>query len=125
MLDLSKERIVITGGAGFLGQYVQAELVDGERVPDMIDILFAETTAIGVRTCPMHRQKLARERVVVRTPYGEIGVKVARKGENVVNITPEYRECKLASEEHGVPLKDVCRVVLEAAWDHQLGQEVT
>lgn len=100
-------------------------LVDGERVPDMIDILFAETTAIGVRTCPMHRQKLARERVVVGTLYGEIGVKVARKGENVVNITPEYRECKLASEEHDVPLKDVCRVVLEAAWDHQLDQGAT
>ena len=86
-----------------------------EHVKDTLDVLFAETTTIGVRTCPMRRWKLGRERVVVETRYGPIGAKVARRGEAVMNVAPEYRECQRAAAEQGAPLKDVYQAALEAA----------
>jgi len=90
-------------------------LVAEERVADALDVLFAETTTIGVRTYPMRRWKLGRERIVVETRYGPVGVKVARRDGAVVNVAPEYRECQRVARERGVPLKEVCQVALEAA----------
>jgi len=92
-----------------------------ERVPDVLEVLFSETTTIGVRTCSMRRWKLGRERIVVETRYGPIGVKVARRGEAVVNVAPEYRECRRIAGERGVPLKEVYQEALEAA-RAQVGQ---
>ncbi len=93
-------------------------LVAEKHVADVLDVLFAETTTIGVRMCPMRRWKLGRERVVVETRYGPIGVKIARRGEVVMNIAPEHRECQHVAEEQGVPLKKVYQVALEAARSH-------
>ena len=70
----------------------------------------------------MRRWKLRRERVVVETRYGPIGAKVARRGETVMNVAPEYRECQRIAEEQGVPLKEVFQLAQEAA-RAQIGQE--
>jgi uncharacterized protein (TIGR00299 family) protein len=90
-------------------------LAPESRVPDALDILFTETTTIGVRMQPVQRRKLHREMVTVETPYGPIAVKVARQGETVVNATPEYRDCQRIATERGVPLKDVYRAAMEAS----------
>jgi uncharacterized protein (TIGR00299 family) protein len=89
------------------------------HVSDTLDILFAETTTIGVRMHAVQRRKLRREVVTVETPYGPVAVKVARRGEAVVNATPEYRDCQRIAAEHGVSLKDVYRAVIEATGNHQ------
>jgi uncharacterized protein (TIGR00299 family) protein len=90
-------------------------LASEAHVPDALDILFFETTTIGVRMHPVQRRKLHREMVTVETPYGPIAVKVARQGETVVNATPEYRDCQRIATERGVPLKDVVRAAMQAA----------
>jgi len=90
-------------------------LVAEEHVADVLDVLFAETTTIGARMCPMRRWKLKRESVVVETRYGPVGVKVARRGRAVVNVAPEYRECRRVAEKQSVPLKEVYQAALEAA----------
>ncbi|MBN1815694.1 MAG: nickel pincer cofactor biosynthesis protein LarC [Anaerolineae bacterium] len=90
-------------------------LVTDDLVSEMLDVLFAETTTIGVRAYPVQRWKLAREIVSVETPYGPIDVKVARRGETVLNITPEYQDCQRVATEQGVPLKHVHQAALEAA----------
>jgi uncharacterized protein (TIGR00299 family) protein len=88
-------------------------------VSDALDILFAETTTIGVRMQPVQRRKLHRELVTVETPYGSVAVKVARRGETVVNATPEYRDCQRVATEHDIPLKDVYRAAVEATGNLQ------
>ena len=45
------------------------------------------------------------------TPYGAINVKIAAVGEEIVNVTPEYDDCKRAALEQGVPLKQVIETV--------------
>jgi hypothetical protein len=97
-------------------------LVADDRVPEALDVLFAETTTIGVRAHPVQRWKLAREVVSVETAYGPVDVKIARRGEAVLNITPEYRDCQRIAVERGIPLKRVYRVALESA-HRRLSQE--
>lgn len=97
-------------------------LVTDERLEEIIETVFAETTAIGVRSYPTQRRKLARERLLVHTRYGTIGVKVARHGERVLNVAPEYRECATAADRDGVPVKKVYQEALAAAWA-RVGQE--
>ena len=44
------------------------------------DLLFAETTTLGVRRQEWERTVLEREVVPVDTPYGPVGVKIGRRG---------------------------------------------
>ena len=90
-------------------------LVADDLVPGMLDVLFAETTTIGVRAHPVRRWKLAREVVSVETPYGPVAVKVSRRGAAVLSIKPEHRDCAHIAAEQGVPLKDVHRAAAVAA----------
>jgi pyridinium-3,5-bisthiocarboxylic acid mononucleotide nickel chelatase len=92
-------------------------LVPESEVSDALDILFTETTTIGVRAHPVQRWKLTREIISVETEYGPITVKVSRRGEAVLNVTPEHRDCQRVAAERGVPLKQVHQAALEAIRD--------
>ncbi len=70
-------------------------------------LVFAETTTIGLRRQEVQRWALARERVEVETPYGTVGVKVARLGGKVMTASPEYEDCRRLALESSVPLKEV------------------
>jgi uncharacterized protein (TIGR00299 family) protein len=70
-------------------------------------LIFAETTTIGLRRQEVQRWALARERVEVETPYGTVGVKVARLSGKVMTASPEYEDCRRLALESGVPLKEV------------------
>src|SRR4029450_10420239 len=52
-------------------------LCDAEKKDAMMDLLFVETTTLGVRTYEVVRRALQRDIVAVETPYGKIDVKVA------------------------------------------------
>ena len=73
----------------------------------LIALLFEETTTIGVRTYEVHRRTLERETVPVKTPFGEIRVKVSRLNGTVLNAAPEYEDCRRIAAQMGVPLKKV------------------
>ncbi len=76
-----------------------------------MQLLFEETTTLGVRSYEVDRRALERQTVRVGTAYGSIDVKVARFKQKVVNAKPEYDQCRLAAQKANVPL----RVVEEAA----------
>ena len=118
-LDVFLTPIQMKGGRPAM--QLTALVADG-CMADTLDVLFAETTTIGVRTCPMYRWKLGRDRLVVDTRFGPVGVKVARRGDTVLNVAPEYQECRRIATEQGVPLKEVYQAALEAARVH-VGQE--
>jgi uncharacterized protein (DUF111 family) len=50
------------------------------------------------------------------TKYGPITVKVARRAGMVVNVQPEYEDCKSAAAKHSVPVKMVRDTALSAFW---------
>ena len=73
----------------------------------LLDLLFAETTTLGVRSYEVERVALAREVVRVETLYGPIDVKVARAGGEIRSGMPEYEQCRAAAEKYSVSLRSV------------------
>jgi uncharacterized protein (TIGR00299 family) protein len=74
----------------------------------MSDLIFRETTTLGVRYREERREVLRREHVTVETAYGAIRIKVARATDgHVVNYAPEFDDCRAAAERHQTPIRDV------------------
>jgi uncharacterized protein (DUF111 family) len=78
-----------------------------ENRDTMMDLFFAETTTLGVRSYEVMRRALQREIVPVATQYGEVRVKVARQDGRMLNFSPEFEDCKRLAEQKGVPLRTV------------------
>ena len=77
------------------------------KLPSVAKFLFKETTTLGLRWHEEEREKTDREILHFQTKYGKIRFKLARWEERVVNLSPEYDDCKRLALERGVPLKDV------------------
>lgn len=72
-----------------------------------LDVLFRETTTIGVRHHETVRECLAREVVTVATAYGDVRIKVSSRDGSVMTASPEFDDCaRLATARH-VPVKEV------------------
>ncbi len=78
------------------------------------DLLFRETTTLGVRRQPYTRTTLPRETRTVETPYGPVRVKVSRWAD-IERAEPEYDDCRARAEAAGVPLLAVYRAARGAA----------
>ncbi|MGD0912964.1 MAG: nickel pincer cofactor biosynthesis protein LarC [Terracidiphilus sp.] len=92
-----------------------AVLSSPERVPALRDILFRETTTIGLRWRIENKMALAREFADVETEWGKVRMKIARlaSGE-IANASPEYEHCRTIARQHGVPLKRVMHAAMRA-----------
>ncbi|HZB87458.1 MAG TPA: nickel pincer cofactor biosynthesis protein LarC [Terracidiphilus sp.] len=86
-----------------------------ERVPALRDLIFRETTTIGLRWRLENRTSLARELAEVQTPWGPVQIKIARwaSGE-VANAVPEYEDCRALARKYDVPLKQVMQAAMRA-----------
>jgi len=82
-------------------------LVPEERKEEVLGAIFSESTTIGVRVYTVERYCLERRSIKVRTPYGTVRVKVSAREGVVVNIQPEYEDCRALAVKKKVPLKTV------------------
>jgi uncharacterized protein (TIGR00299 family) protein len=82
-------------------------LTDKAKSDVALDTIFRETTSIGVRIQEVGREKLSREMRVIDTVYGKIRIKISKRGEEVLTMTPEYEDCRRIAEEKQIPLKQV------------------
>jgi uncharacterized protein (TIGR00299 family) protein len=80
----------------------------------MEDILFTQTTTFGVRRSTWTRSKLLRRHETVQTPYGAVRVKVGRRGDRDITVSPEFDDCRAAAGAHGVAVREVLLAALEA-----------
>jgi len=71
------------------------------------EMLFAETTTLGVRSHLVERRALPREVVKVMTRFGEVRVKLSRSQGQVLHASPEFDDCRKLAEEKNVPLHQV------------------
>lgn len=93
-----------------------------ERLPEMTEFLLRETTTIGLRWHEDDRVTAKREIVSRKTKYGEIRFKIARWNGEVINVSPEYEDCKGKALEKRTPLKDVFEEAKKVARFIQDGQ---
>jgi len=71
------------------------------------EMLFAETTTLGVRSHLVERKALPREVVKVTTRFGEVRIKVAGGPGRARHASPEFDDCRKLAEEKNVPLHEV------------------
>jgi pyridinium-3,5-bisthiocarboxylic acid mononucleotide nickel chelatase len=85
-----------------------------EDAPQLTQIIFTETSTLGVRRREEQRQTLARKWVNVVTRWGDVRLKIASMNGTVTNYAPEYEDCKKIAAANHVPLKSVMNEAMEA-----------
>lgn len=80
----------------------------------LTEVIFKETTTIGLRSYPFSRSVLPRSEATVETCYGPIRIKIVQQGDSR-RYTPEYEDCRQAARKTGTPLADVYAAVHQAA----------
>src|ERR1700761_9318018 len=86
--------------------------------PRFEELLFRETSTLGVRSRTEQRRILDRTHASVVTPYGEVRIKTAVLDGNVTHAQSEYEDCHARALEHRVPLKQVIDAALQA-WNER------
>jgi len=71
------------------------------------DIIFRESTSIGLRFSEMTRECLDRSTTTVETPVGPVRVKVAQRGGRIINVAPEFEDCVRLATNSDIPVKEV------------------
>ena len=79
-------------------------LCNEEVAEELEEILFAETSTLGIRKYKVEREELQREFKNVTTRYGMITVKYAFRNGKLLKFTPEYEDCRLIAEKTNIPL---------------------
>jgi uncharacterized protein (DUF111 family) len=80
----------------------------------LADIIFAETSAFGLRIEKITRLKLVRRFETVSTRYGNVTVKIGLKGDRVLQIAPEFESCRALMEKSGASLREIYTAALLA-----------
>ena len=85
--------------------------VNERNEKDVLDIIFEETTSIGVRKCRVEKIMLNREFSKVKTEYGDITIKKSYYKGNLVKYKPEYEECKTIAKEKNISIDKVYKAI--------------
>jgi uncharacterized protein (TIGR00299 family) protein len=118
------DRLIEVGALDAFGMPVQMKknrpgmlltvLCQPEDASRLTQLIFTETTTLGVRRRDEMRQTLARRWEKVGTPWGEVRIKIASMNGTVTNYAPEYEDCRQIAAEHHVPLKTVLQEAARA-----------
>jgi len=82
-------------------------MVYEQNLKEVLEILFTESTTLGVRFREVKRLRLSQQNFMAETKYGKIKVKVGIFKGNIKNVAPEYEDCKKMAKRHQVPLKEI------------------
>jgi pyridinium-3,5-bisthiocarboxylic acid mononucleotide nickel chelatase len=107
-------RAAVTMKKGRLGTLLTVLCKAADAGP-LQQLLFRETTTLGIRVREENRVVLARETTAVDTGYGTIHIKTGLWQGEEWNAAPEYEDCRRAAAAHDVPLKTVMQAAM-AAW---------
>jgi uncharacterized protein (TIGR00299 family) protein len=106
------------------GQLLRVLVPEGLR-ETLLQILFSETTTLGVRIQGVERFSLPRHTIQVETSFGNLPVKVAGKPKGDFAFAPEYDACQRAARKHQVPLRQVYEEAIFRAKEGQSKEKTT
>ncbi|WP_257985179.1 LarC family nickel insertion protein [Bacillus sp. T33-2] len=87
-------------------------LCHSKKLEKVKEVIFLETTTLGLRYFPIHTHRLERTFSVVETPWGTVNVKKGYYSGVMTQASPEYEDCKKIAEREKIPLK----VVFQEVW---------
>lgn len=82
-------------------------LCSTSKLEQMKQILFTETTTLGVRYYPITVHRAERNFREITTTWGPVTIKEGLHNGQVIQQSPEYETCKQIAEKHQIPLKKV------------------
>ncbi|MFM2311937.1 MAG: hypothetical protein RLZZ04_1213 [Cyanobacteriota bacterium] len=89
-----------------------------ETAPVCKNIIFRETTTLGIRESTQQRSILQREIKPIETKYGTVKLKVASWGwgedQQIINVQPEYEDCATLARQHQIPWREVSEQAIAA-----------
>ncbi|MDE3058781.1 MAG: LarC family nickel insertion protein [Bacteroidota bacterium] len=89
---------------------VLSALVNRGNLDNAANIIFSQTTTLGLRIQPVERRKLQRGSKTITTKFGKVKVKTVMTN-GAERIVPEFEECKRIAQEQNIPLKEVYRLI--------------
>lgn len=124
MLGYALERLLAEGArdAHYLPCYMKKNrpawqlqvICDEEHRENLEELIFRETTTIGIRRIALERTALTRRIDTVKTPFGDIRIKVCL-GTEGKNFFPEYEDVAKIAREYGISYREVYRVAQNEA----------
>jgi len=103
-LDAYLISIIMKKGRPAIKLSVLCEIKDTDK---LCNIIFDETTTLGVRIFSAEKRSLDREIKIIKTKYGNVRVKISRLNNQIKNIMPEYEDCARIAKKYKIPLKKV------------------
>ena len=86
-----------------------------DLVPALRDVLFRETTTIGLHWRLENKTSLRREFAEVQTAWGPVKIKVARwESGKIANAAPEYEDCRKLATANSIPMKQIMADAMRA-----------
>jgi uncharacterized protein (TIGR00299 family) protein len=79
------------------------------------EIIFRETTTLGIRKIAVERDELERESMIIESRWGLARIKVAGREGVILKYAPEYEDCQRIARKQGLPLKDVYAQLIDDA----------
>jgi uncharacterized protein (TIGR00299 family) protein len=76
------------------------------------NILFSETTTLGIRSYEVQKEMLKRTIKTISTKYGDINIKISEDTQSNQKVKPEYDQCRQAAIKHNTPLRIIIDEVL-------------
>jgi pyridinium-3,5-bisthiocarboxylic acid mononucleotide nickel chelatase len=110
----------VTMKKGRLGTLLTVLCKPGDR-DHLQQLLFRETSTLGIRVREEDRVILDREVVQVQTEFGLIQIKTGSWRGEEWNVAPEFEDCRRAAIAFDVPLKTVMQAALAAWRSRQVG----
>lgn len=87
-------------------------LCPSEKKNLLTNLIFTETTTLGIRVRNTERISLSREIVQIDTAFGKVDVKIGRYGKKIVNVMPEFEQVRKLAMENEIPFRIVRDAVL-------------
>jgi len=81
------------------------------------NILFAETTTLGIRKTKLTRKILKRKKIKFESSYGTVTLKIAYKNDKILKFSPEYEECKKIAHNTDTPLQKIYKNIIREGKD--------
>ena len=95
-----------------------------DQLAEVQEIILRHTSTFGVRYREVDRLALERKFVSVTTPYGSLAIKLGMLGGEVIQVAPEFEDCRKAAEKAGVPIKTVYDAALQGYYQTVHGSPV-
>jgi uncharacterized protein (TIGR00299 family) protein len=92
-------------------------LVEVQKAEDMREILFQETSTLGIRQTQVDRYSLPRNIQEVSTSFGIVRIKVAGEGTKFQKASPEYDDCQKLARENDIPIQQVYQEAVKAYYE--------